>query len=190
MGDAGFSAVCYRCAVRVLGPLLLGWCAAWVPCPLSRCRALRVQPGLAGPGGFLLLGQDTEWVPPFSCSPGWRLSPGPILDDAVCASAYRAKMCKPVRAVIAGPLFSLQERRGGGLQESGRYSRREVRGQLSPSYSSHVARCMIDDVIVVCQGRDVGSPGAGNFDFSSRSFPGGGLCRSMVVVCEWFPGMP
>ena len=64
VGDAGFSAVCYRCAVRVLGPLLLGWCAEWVPCPPLRCRAFRVQPGFAGPGGFLLLGRETEWDPP------------------------------------------------------------------------------------------------------------------------------
>ena len=108
-------------------------------------------------------------------------------------------MCKLIRAVIAGPLFSLQERRGGGLQESGRYSRREVRGQLSPlwlpvpsrcvhSHLSHVAGCMLDVVINVCQCRDVGSPGAGKFDLSSRSFPGEVYDDSWWSSANGFPG--
>ena len=42
VGDAGFSAVCNRCAVWVLGPLLLGLLAEWDPCPPSQCRVSRV----------------------------------------------------------------------------------------------------------------------------------------------------
>ena len=70
MGDARFSAVCIESARWLLGLLLLGLSAEWVPRSPSRCRALRVQPGIAGHGGFLLLGRDAEWDPFLFVQPG------------------------------------------------------------------------------------------------------------------------
>ena len=93
----------------------------------------------------------------------------------------------------------MQERRGGDQQEAGSFSRREVRGQPSPlwlpvpsrcvhSHLSHVAGCMLDVVINVCHCRDVGSPGAGKFDLSSRSFPGEVYDDSWWSSATGFPG--
>jgi hypothetical protein len=61
----GVSAVCDRCAVLVLGPLLLGLPAEWDPCPLPQCRGSRVQPGSFSRVGPLLLGVCAELDPPF-----------------------------------------------------------------------------------------------------------------------------
>jgi hypothetical protein len=61
----GVSAVCDRCAVLALGPLLLGLPAEWDPCPLPQCRGSRVQPGSFSRVGPLLLGVCAELDPPF-----------------------------------------------------------------------------------------------------------------------------
>ena len=70
MGDARFSAVCIGSAGWLLGLLLLGVSAEWVPRSPPRRRALRVQPGIAGFGGFLLFGRVAEWDPLLFVQPG------------------------------------------------------------------------------------------------------------------------
>ena len=167
-------------------------CSVGVPsgARVSLCGAelYGCSPVLPAQGVSFYSDETPSGIPPIACSLGRRPSHGPILDETVCASAYRAKMCKPVLAVIAGPLSSVQERRCGGPQEPARRSRHEARGELSPPWLPVAPRCVSSHLchLTCAVGR---SPGAGNFDVSSWSFPGG-PCRSLVGVDEWFPGLP